>query len=122
MKNIGANLKFYREKAGLTQQDVGDKLDVAKATVGHWENNKRTARLFIIESLAKLYNTTTANLIGDTNFDMEKESSLLEKIILDLYDENILEKDANLDNLDSIHKEMLELALKDFIKKLLADQ
>lgn len=37
---ISANLKKYREEAGLTQTELGEKIGKAKTTVASWEQGK----------------------------------------------------------------------------------
>lgn len=40
-RELGSNLRNKREKAGLTQQQVADKLGVTKVAVHQWESGKR---------------------------------------------------------------------------------
>ena len=37
---IGKNLRRLRSRAGLTQQEVADKLDVSLFAIGQWESEK----------------------------------------------------------------------------------
>jgi transcriptional regulator with XRE-family HTH domain len=41
-KALGNNLRTYREKTGMTQQEVADKLGVTKVAVHQWESGKRS--------------------------------------------------------------------------------
>lgn len=48
-------LKAARVNAGLTQQDVADKLDVALSTVRNWETGVTTPKLAHFVKLCQLY-------------------------------------------------------------------
>lgn len=141
MNTVGTNLKYYREKAKITQKEAAEAIGAAPSAIGHWENNKRTPKLYIVEKLAKLYNTTTENITNSTNYlsklydtnlkhednnyelnEIDNNFRLLNKIILDLYEENLIDKDANLDEMDDIHHQILELGLRDYIKNFLSDK
>lgn len=121
MINIGKNLREYREKSGITQQQVADAIGVSKGAIGHWENNIRSVNLVIIERLAKLYHTTVSNLIGDENYEIKSldNVNLLDKIILDLANEGYFKNDESFEDLDKSHKQILVGALDSHIKKIL---
>lgn len=121
MINIGKNLKEYREKANLTQQQVADAIGVSKGAIGHWENNVRSVNLVIIERLAKLYSTSASSLIGDENYKIKTSENvnLLDKIILDLANEGYFQDDKSFEDLDKSHKQILIGALNSHIKKIL---
>lgn len=39
MKNmIDANIKFLRKRAGLSQEELAEKIDVSRQSVAKWEN------------------------------------------------------------------------------------
>lgn len=48
-------LKAARTNKGLTQQEVGKALGVAKKTIGAWENGKSAPNAEKIDSLCALY-------------------------------------------------------------------
>lgn len=64
---ISDRLRALRKKAGMTQEEVGLKLDpqVTKAAVGAWESGKVRPRLDKLQQLAELFGTTVADLIGE---------------------------------------------------------
>jgi len=51
------SLKALRVNAGLTQQDVADRLGVSNSTVVKWENDKERPKELVIYALAYLYDT-----------------------------------------------------------------
>lgn len=48
-------LEALRVNAGMTQQDVADKLGVSRQTVMKWENGQVEPKELVIYALAKLY-------------------------------------------------------------------
>lgn len=58
-------LRSLRSKAGLTQLDIAEKLDVSPAAIGAWENGRAKPRLTKLGQLAELLGTTVADLMGE---------------------------------------------------------
>lgn len=56
------SLPALRVNAGMTQQDVADRLNVSKATVVKWENGVVKPKGLVIYALAKLYNVEVDNI------------------------------------------------------------
>lgn len=56
------SLKALRVNAGLTQQDVADRLGVSRQTVMNWENDNEKPKDYIIYALAYLYKTNIDNM------------------------------------------------------------
>ena len=43
-KKLGEILRAEREAAGLSQQDMADRLGLTKMTISHWENGNRSMK------------------------------------------------------------------------------
>lgn len=50
----GGEIKRRREKAGLTQQQLAEKLCCDRSTVAKWETNESAPRTHMLPALAKL--------------------------------------------------------------------
>lgn len=61
---FGDKLRSLRTKAGLTQLDIAEKLDVSAAAIGAWENGRAKPRLTKLGQLAELLGTSAADLMG----------------------------------------------------------
>lgn len=52
------NIKDYRKQAGLTQQEMSEKLEIPKRTIESWETGKRNPPKYVenlvIEKLIKI--------------------------------------------------------------------
>ena len=59
------NLKIMREKKGLRVKEVSNKLKISRITLWQWENGKRTPSIENLAELAKLYDCTIDDLVGD---------------------------------------------------------
>lgn len=62
---FGEKLRSLRTKAGLTQLDIAEKLDVSAAAIGAWENGRAKPRLTKLGQLAELLGTSAADLMGE---------------------------------------------------------
>lgn len=63
--DFAQKLRQMREKAGLTQGDLADKLDVSRPAFSSWESGKIRPRLNKLQQLADLFDTTVAELMGE---------------------------------------------------------
>lgn len=63
---IGQKLKTARQKAGLTQEVVADKIQVSRQTISNWENEKSYPDIASVIHLSNLYNISLDELLkGD---------------------------------------------------------
>ena len=60
-------LKEKRLEKRITQQEIADKLHVNRVSYARWENNSREPNLETIVKLAKIFDTTTDDLLGIKN-------------------------------------------------------
>lgn len=59
-------VRQLRERAGLTQAELADRLDVSRPAIGAWESGKSRPRLNKLKQLADLFGTTVADLMGES--------------------------------------------------------
>lgn len=64
---LGDKLLDLRKKAGLSQEDVADKLGVSRQTVSKWETNQTVPELIKVKLLSQLYNVSYDYLISESN-------------------------------------------------------
>ena len=57
------NIKKAREKAGLTQQELADKLGVGQSAVAMWESQKALPRTDKLPVLAKVLKCSVSTLL-----------------------------------------------------------
>jgi transcriptional regulator with XRE-family HTH domain len=65
--SLGDKLLDLRKKAGLSQEEVADKLDVSRQTVSKWETDQTVPELIKVKLLSKLYNVSYDYLISGSN-------------------------------------------------------
>ncbi len=61
---IDANIKFLRKRAGLSQEELAEKIDVSRQSVAKWENGESLPDIIKCRDLAMLFGTTIDNLIN----------------------------------------------------------
>ena len=68
--SIGANLKKYRNKAGMSQEVVAAKLqtmglDIIREIISQMESGRYSIRVSVLLALAELYDTPIQNFFED---------------------------------------------------------
>lgn len=58
------NLKEARSKAGLTQQDIADKLKVDRSSVAKWESGEAMPRVDKLKQLSEILGCTIDELLS----------------------------------------------------------
>lgn len=74
-ENVGANIKRYRLKKGMTQEQLAKELDVNRQTVGRWENGTLEPRTKKLLAIAEVLGVTEYELLADEEL-MSKTVSL----------------------------------------------
>lgn len=95
-------LKEGRIKAGLTQEQLADKLGVAKSTLSGYEGGNREPTVATIAKALEILNI-------DANYLYQDESKALTKRVISLDDKELLKKYHSLDNHG---KEMVDFTLQ----------
>lgn len=65
--SLGERLLYLRKKAGLSQEDVAEKLNVSRQTVSKWETNQTVPELIKAKLLSQLYNVSYDYLISESH-------------------------------------------------------
>lgn len=65
--SLGERLLYLRKKAGLSQEDVAEKLNVSRQTVSKWETNQTIPELIKAKLLSQLYNVSYDYLISESH-------------------------------------------------------
>ncbi|MBO4989092.1 MAG: helix-turn-helix transcriptional regulator [Clostridia bacterium] len=62
--NFGEELKFYRQKANLTQQDLAKFINTSQQNISRWEKNEVEPSISFCVALADFYGVSLDELIG----------------------------------------------------------
>ena len=71
----GENIKKARKKAGLTQKELGEKLDVGAATVSAFEKDKTNIKHSTLEKIAKALDVNVFDLYDEPIKSIMKEEA-----------------------------------------------
>ena len=74
MSSIGSKIAFYRKAKGMTQEELAKRLEVSAQAVSKWENDITCPDIQALAPLAKIFSTTTDDLLS---VDPIKEVQLL---------------------------------------------
>jgi len=65
--NEGYNLKLFRKKKNLTQQELGEMLGVKKSTVSRWESSERAMTVENIKKISQVLNVPVSAFLSDND-------------------------------------------------------
>lgn len=71
---IGNKLLELRKKAGLSQEEAAEKLNVSRQTISKWETDQSTPDFDKLGAICKLYNITADELINGTKKEEVSET------------------------------------------------
>lgn len=115
---FGKNLKFLRERNGLTQEQLANRFNLMKSSISMYENNVRLPNAETIKDFANFFNVSIDYLMGnEINNNIDEE--LKEKEAL----KNMLKKTGFMAGDDDLTDEELERLMKfvnankEFLKK-----
>ena len=74
---IGMNLKYFRKKEGLSQEELAEKIEVSRQSVAKWESGETLPDIVKCRELANLFGTKIDNLI---NYSFEEEKLIENEI------------------------------------------
>lgn len=77
-----------RKAAGLSQEELGNKLNVARQTVSKWELGETTPEMNKLEELSNLFEVTIDELVKDNSIP------------------NVITKEMNQEKIDSLYKDI----------------
>ena len=63
--NFHENLQRLRKQAGLSQEEVAQKLFLSRQSISKWENGGAEPGIENLKALAKLYGVTVDELVGN---------------------------------------------------------
>jgi transcriptional regulator with XRE-family HTH domain len=89
MGNFKNMLSYLRVRAGLSQQELANRLGISKSTVSMYENGKRSPSIEMFEAIADILNVDLNLLMGKETPENEEFYYLNEetrKIAQEVYD------------------------------------
>lgn len=69
MSTLSLNIKKYRELRQLTQDELGELLEVSGKTISSWEKGRSEPKIDMIEKISKVLNCTNSQLLGEVEND-----------------------------------------------------
>lgn len=82
-KEIGKRLRALREKKGMFQQDVADRVGVDRASISNYEIGRASPPGKILSQLADVFHTSVDYILGNTDNSApldEKRNNLMDSI------------------------------------------
>jgi len=94
MKNYGERISQLREQHHLTQEELANKLSISRASLSHYEKNRRVPDYEVLDRIADIFQVTVDYLIGRTDDPHPTVNEHVKQFedSLELADEKILER------------------------------
>ena len=73
---LGQRLRVARERAGMTQTEAAQFIDVTSAALNQYESGKRRVDALSLERLARLYGVSLRSLFGEEVVQTDWEEAL----------------------------------------------
>lgn len=81
--DFGDRLKQLREESSLTQQELGEKINLTKANISKYETGRLQPNIDTINFLAKYFNVSTDYLLGRTDTRNPQDYDLIKSLSSD---------------------------------------
>lgn len=74
MESLGQRIKKFRKQKGLSQKELGEKLNVSQQMIGQYESNWQSLKPVTIKKIASALEITEQELLGfpDQSYNMYK--------------------------------------------------
>ena len=70
---LGRNIKYYRSKLGMTQEELAQKADINRSYLAGLERGRRNTTIKTLEALAKALDVSPMDLLESTEHDRGDE-------------------------------------------------
>jgi transcriptional regulator with XRE-family HTH domain len=74
--NIGKNIKIFREKIGVNQEDIANYCGIKREIISYYENGKRDVSLLHLEKIAEYLNVDMETFIEENPSDIQPDLAL----------------------------------------------
>lgn len=81
--SIGSNIKRLRIAAGMSQEQLAEKLGKSRAAVSQYESGKNVPRMGVIEDIAWIFGVRKSEILGEARPVSELDSD--EERLVDLF-------------------------------------
>lgn len=119
MFDFGLRLRQLREERGLSQEQLGKKVDRSKSVISSYENNLKMPPLAILAEFALIFNVSLDYLVGIDKNQMisvngltKSQSELISVLVLEFK-----EGSSTKEGLTTRQQHILSELLKEFSKK-----
>ena len=62
--SIGSRIRSARKSAGMSQEELGKRLDIGKSSISEWESGKRALPIDVVEQISEILGVSVPYLMG----------------------------------------------------------
>lgn len=71
-KIIATNITYLRKRLGMSQAELGEKMNYSDKAISKWERGESFPDIFVFKELAELFSVNVDYLLVEHNFEKEK--------------------------------------------------
>ena len=75
---IGENIRSYRTAAGISQEQLAERIGKTRSAVSYYESGRITPRMYVIERIADVLGVSKLDIIEQREHLTESETELLQ--------------------------------------------
>ena len=105
---FGQNVRKYRKAAGLTQEQLSERLDISQKHLSIIETGNQFASAPLIERISEELNVFPGDLFGGSNDEIKKELREMQGTIISVFMNEITHKFSHIDATLQDLKQLLE--------------
>ncbi|WP_191014560.1 helix-turn-helix domain-containing protein [Treponema zioleckii] len=107
-KLFGGNVKKYRKMAGLTQEQLSEKLGISQKHLSIIETGTQFASATLIGKISKTLRVAPGDLFGGSSDELKKEITKTREILMSMFVNELTRKNAILSSELSEIREILK--------------
>ena len=92
INELGVKISTFRKAMGLSQKELAERLFVSTSTVSKWENGKASPDIQRIREIAKVFQVSVSEFIGETESFAEDISECIIAKTVDKNDKDIFQR------------------------------
>ena len=74
--NIGRNIKLFREKSGISQEEIADYVGIKREVLSYYENEKREVSLLHLGKIAEYLNIDLESFLEEDPTEIKPDLAL----------------------------------------------
>lgn len=72
--SVGKNIRYYRKKRGLTQEELAEKLGITASYLSYMELHERRITIEVLQQIAEILDISIVKLLDNVIYDEQEQA------------------------------------------------